>query len=380
MYTPRVISLPRLLERQIADRGRGLTLLVVRLGALGDVLRTVPPARLLRRSLEAARIFWVVDERWEPVLRDHRDLDGILAAPRSEWERLSRTPAGWIALLRSVAGFAARLRSVRAGLAIDFHGNLRSGILAWLSRAPVRLGYAGHQQKEGNRLLTTHRVPSGPRRTPRMERNLDLVRSLGLPDSPLPDGGLALVERGREPAGRVIGSLLARGQPYAVLSPGASARQSYKKPPPALLAAAADALFAREILPLVVHGPGEEADARSVVESSRGHAHLAPPTDLATLAALIEEARVLVAGDTGPLHLACAVGCPVVGIYGPTDPIVNSPWGVTHAEVCPVGRRYTGIKRIDRRAGGFEGIDAAAIGVAIERVLDEAGRVASARS
>jgi heptosyltransferase-1 len=107
-----------------------------------------------------------------------------------------------------------------------------------------------------------------------------------------------------------------------------------------------------------------------VVEQAGGDAAvLAPPTDLAVLAALIERARLFVGGDSGPLHLACALGCPVVAIYGPTDPRVNRPWGVPSRVVHPPERRYSGIKRIDRVSGGFEGLDPARVEVAVQELL-----------
>ncbi len=154
-----------------------------------------------------------------------------------------------------------------------------------------------------------------------------------------------------------------------MIAAGVSRRQSYKKPHPALLAAAARRLADLGVAPLVVYGPAEREDADRVVESSSGAARLAPPTDLMVLAALIRRARLFVGGDTGPLHLACAVGCPVVGLYGPTDPVVNGPWGVPHAVVSHDDRRYTGIKRRDRRLG-FAGLTPAAVRDAIDIALE----------
>ena len=127
---------------------------------------------------------------------------------------------------------------------------------------------------------------------------------------------------------------------------------------------------------MVVWGPGEEQDARAVVELAPEASVLAPPTRLPALAALLSGSRAFVGGDTGPLHMACAVGCPVIGIYGPTDPRVNEPWGVPFRTVCPPDRRYTGIKRIDREAGGFAGIEAVQIERAVERILEAPGSIA----
>jgi len=277
--------------------------------------------------------------------------------------------ADWPRLLRSIAAFRRRLRLLGAQLVIDFHGNLRSGLTGWISGAPVRLGYDGHQQREGNRMFSTHRVNSGDRRTPRMERNLDLIRYLNISDAPLPDSlRLPMLDSGQEAASKIRGELPGGGSRFVILSPGASAAQAYKKPPGELLAAAARHLSQRGCTPLVVHGPGELEDARRVTEASAGAAILAPPTDLATLAALMSQARLFAGGDSGPLHLACAVGCPVVGIYGPTDPQVNQPWGVPWRAVYPAGRRYTGIKRVDRTRG-FEGLEPEHVLASIDDLL-----------
>ena len=348
-------------------------MLALRMGAFGDILRTLPAVRLFRFALPEARIYWVVDDRWSEVLAEHPDLDRCFVVPRREWSRLARSWLRWPSLLRSIARFRREMRAVSPDLVLDFHGNLRSGVLGWLTGAHVRLGYSGPQQKEGNRLFTTHRIAAGPQRMPRMERNLALVGVLGVPVEPLPGGGLPFsvpcVLEGRDLVARLIG----RGRRCAVIVPGASVKQAYKKPPAPLLAAAARELRSREIHPLVFYGPGEEADARAVVEASDGAALLAPPTSLEQLAAAVRRAKLLVAGDTGPLHLACAVGCPVVAIYGPTDPQVNAPWGVPHAALSPPGRSYTGVKRMDREAGGFDGITAESVAGAVRDVLEQAG-------
>jgi ADP-heptose:LPS heptosyltransferase len=371
-----VIALPAWLRSRLDSRGAELEILVVRLGAMGDILRTLPAVRLVRAALPEAGIVWVCDAHWAPLLAGHPDLDGVVPLPRRRFETLLRSPLTWPRLAGEVGSWVRPLRGSRPALALDFHGNLRSGLLSVLSGARVRLGYAGHQQKEGNRWLTTHRVPAGRQRTPRMERNLDLVRALGLPDRPLPDSGLPLtigrVRAARDLVRQVAGS----DRPYAILGPGASLRQAYKKPPATLLAAAARALHEQEIVPLVVYGPGEEADALRVAEASRGRALPAPPTELSLLAALLRRARLFVGGDSGPLHLACGVGCPVVAIYGPTDPVVNAPWGVPSASVAPPDRTYTGVPRVDRRSQGFEGIAPDAVEAAVSEVLLASRRLA----
>jgi ADP-heptose:LPS heptosyltransferase len=321
-----------------------LTVLVVRLGALGDVLRTIPPVRLICRALPRSAIWWVVDDRWRVALEGHPDLAGTIAVPRRDWQRRVRSPAGWPSLLRSVRELRDRLRDLDPDLLLDFHGNLRSGIIGRLSGAPVRLGYAGHH---------------------------DLVRAIGAPDGPLPLGDLPFAQAGAAAADRVVAETCGSSTAFAVINPGASVAQAYKKPPAALLSAAAVRLARRAVTPLVVWGPGEEADARQVVERAGDASVLAPPTDLPTLAALLGRGRLFVGGDSGPLHLACAVGCPVLALYGATDPMVNGPWGVPSRSVFPETRVYTGIKRIDRKGGAFAGISEEQVGRAVDELLDE---------
>lgn len=364
-----MLDLPPRLCAQIENHGEGLTILVIRLGAMGDIVRTLPAVRLIRFSLPDARVYWLAWEPWTVLLRDHPELDGVVALPRATLRAQARDPIRWGGLAGTTRRLAGEIRRLRASLVLDFHGDLRSGLLGRLSGAEVRLGYEGHQQKEGNKLLTTHRVPSGDRRTPRLERNLDLVRALGLPVRPVPDAGLAVDHEEGSAARAVLASLQAGAGAYAILSPGASARQSYKKPPAELFAAASHRLARADVTSIVVHGPGEGDDATRVVVASQGAARLAPPTDLPTLASLIAGARVFVGGDSGPLHLACGVGCPVVGLYGPTDPVVNTPWGVPYEAVAPPGRRYTGIKAIDRKSGGFDGLTASHVERAVDSLL-----------
>jgi len=375
-YTPAVNPLPRWLRLSLQGGGGDLEILVVRMGAMGDILRTLPAVRLLRAALPEAGIVWVCDAGWAPLLQGHPDVDAVLAFPRRRLEALKRTPLGWPRLLAEVASFRGELRRRRPRLALDFHGNLRSGLVSVLSGARVRLGYAGHQQKEGNRWLTTHRVEGGPERTPRLTRNLALVAALGLPTEPVPDSGLPVTIEAVRAARELLRQVAGGERPYAILSPGASRRQAYKKPPASLLAVAADALHEQGIAPLVVYGPGEEADALRVAAESRGRALPTPPTELPLLAALLRKARLFVGGDSGPLHLACGVGCPVVGIYGPTDPVVNGPWGVPSASLVPPGRTYTGIPRLDRTNTGFSGITPEAVQGAVREVLSASRRQA----
>jgi heptosyltransferase-1 len=354
-------DLPAPLRERIAAGGDGLSILVLRLGAMGDIVRTLPAVRLVRRGLPRATIVWAAWEPWMALLRGHPDLSGTIPISRAALDDRAR-------VLGELARLKTAVRGAKPGLVLDFHGDFRTGLLGLVSGAPVRLGYSGHQQKGGNRLFTTHRVPAGERRRSRIERNLDLVRALGLPDAPLPDAGIAIGETERKIARDIVHALSPRDG-YAVLNPGASKSQAYKRPPAVLFGAAARALAAAGVTPIVSSGPGEDTDAERAVSASGGVAKLAPKTSLIELAALIAGARLFVGGDSGPLHLACGVGCPVVGLYGPTDPIVNAPWQVPFIALTRPGSRHTGIKSIDREREGFDGLAPESVAEAVRDQL-----------
>lgn len=214
-------------------------------------------------------------------------------------------------------------------------------------------------------------MAAGDRRTPRIERNLELVRALGLPTHPVPDAGIAIGTADATAAREIVRTLVGDGRAFAVLNPGASRRQAYKKPPAPLFGAAARALAAHGVPSIVTSGPGEEDDADRVVAAALGLARRAPATDLKTLAALLSRARVFVGGDSGPLHIACGVGCPVVGLYGPTDPVVNAPWNVPFVALARPGSGHTGVKSRDREVEGFEGLTPEAVADAVEQILEK---------
>lgn len=356
------------LETSLRHGGAGLRIALIRLGAMGDIFRVLPALQALRRSLPEADLTWIVDAHWKLLIDGHPSLNRIVGVPRKELDRARRSPAGWGDLLRLLADLRKRTRQINADLVIDFHGNLRSGLLAWWTDAALRLGYDGHQQKECNRWFLNLRLASGGRRISRVDRNLALVEALGIATATDSENGLLLPQQGREEADAIRSEI--DGQRYAVISPGASQAQTYKRPPVDVLVACCRRLHDLGVQPLVQFGPGEEPDAQAVVTRAEESARLCPPTSIAGLASLTKGATMFVGGDSGPLHLACAVGCPVVGLYGPTDPVVNEPWGTPYRVVKPAGRQYTGIKRQDR-IHGFEGLAANAAVTAIEELLRE---------
>jgi 3-deoxy-D-manno-octulosonic-acid transferase/heptosyltransferase-1 len=216
------------------------------------------------------------------------------------------------------------LRMRRYDMAVDFHGILKSALLARAARIPLRVGFAPPHGREGSARLLTHAARLGGSHLSRFERNAALVRFLG----------------GEVPAGAPPLDLPEEAPPtglddYAIVHPGTSASTLYKRWDPLRYAEVCRVVRDRAgLASLVTWGPvaGERAAAEAVVGAAGGAAQLAPQTtSSAQLLALMRRARIFVGSDSGPMHLASLAGLPIVAVFGPTDALENTPFpGLPH--------------------------------------------------
>jgi heptosyltransferase-1 len=282
--------------------------LVVRLTALGDILHTLPAVAALRAAHPAAHIDWVVDRKWAPVLQGSPAVDKVIAFDR--W-----SVSGGVSCVR-------RLRRGRYRCAVDFQGLYKSAVLALLSEAPRRIGFdRGWAREPGASLFYTERVVPTGRHV--AELNYSLAERAGASRPERPEYPLRIPA---ESAASVETLLEERGiRDYIVISPGGSWRAK-------CWPAERYGEFCREFerrhgLPAIVaRGPGEEALAEAVCRAAVPAEPFVMATKIEDLMALLACARCVVAADSGPLHLAAALGVPVVGLYGPTDPARNGPF------------------------------------------------------
>jgi heptosyltransferase-1 len=304
--------------------------LIVRLGALGDIVHAIPVAAALRRAFPAARIDWLVSAKHAAILELVTAIDRrLLVNDRSG----ASTGMPMLAAIRE-------MRRARYDVAIDLQGLLKSALLARASGAARVAGFAAPYARERFApacYTDTYHPGAGGMHDPRESRhvvalNLGVLSVVGV-KAPAVEFPIDAVESSaarsveRETGGR-----------YALLNPGAA--WPNKRWPPGRLAAVAVELSARHgIRSVVLWGPGEEALAAEVVAGAGGAALLSPKTGVADLVALARGATLMVSGDTGPLHVAAAVGTPIVGIYGPTRPARNGPFApgditVSRDSVC----------------------------------------------
>lgn len=291
-----------------------MRILIVRLGAFGDVVHVLPALDALRRSFPTARIDWAIDDRWAALLQGHPQIDELLVFPRSGQ-----------GLWPARGAFLARLRGRRYDAVLDFHGNLRSGLVTALARTGQRLGYARGYTREPSWLVYHRRwAPAGL--THKVDQHLSLARQLGArtegarPVLPVFPGAVAEAEAY---LARAWGS----GPGMVVVQPVVSAYGAIKQWPLGRFAEVIRALMDRgDVRVLISRGPG---DGPGLAELGR---HLGPdyplPERAPSLQALVEllrRADALVGCDSGPLHLAAALGLPCAGIYGPKDPARYGP-------------------------------------------------------
>ncbi|MGE0711013.1 MAG: glycosyltransferase family 9 protein [Planctomycetota bacterium] len=302
-------------------------LLLVRLSAIGDVIHTLPALERLRAALPAAELWWVCEAQAAPLLQGHPALDRVVVLERRE---LGREPG---ALRRSAAGLAA-LRGARLDAALDLQGLLRSALVARAAGARRVLGPTW--AREGARYLYGERLalprPAEAHAVERARAGVDLLlEALDAtpPAAPLPPARLpAACTAPPDPAWLPAGA-----GPLLALLPGAG--KPANRPPPELLALVAD--LCQEALPalrvVVLGGAGDRAAAQTLGASCAR----AQPRSLAGELDLLASARVLAAadavlgGDTGPLHLARALGRPVVALFNAAEPFRTGPQGLPGA-------------------------------------------------
>lgn len=290
--------------------------LLIKPSALGDITHALPVLTALRQRYPSAHLSWLVNRVYEPLLVGHPDLDATVAFDRGAASR------GVVGAAREWGRFARQLRANNYDLVIDLQGLLRTGLMTWATRAARRVGLAG--AREGARWFYTD-VIADPGRSGlhAVDRYWRVVESLGADQQPK-TFRLSIVPE----AARWADDLLRPWpRPWLVLSAGS--RWGTKRWPPSHFATVATRSQAAFGGTVVFIGTADEAPLNAAV---RAHLHgpsldLTGSTSLPQLAALLARADVMLANDTGPLHLAVALGRPVVAPYTCTKAALTGPYG-----------------------------------------------------
>jgi len=328
--------------------------LLVRLGSLGDVIHAIPAAAALRAHAPDAQIDWLVDPRYADVVRMVRGVDAVIAVdPRASKARLWST-------IRT-------LRRARYDAAFDVQGLVKSAVLTRLAGATRTWGFPRTHLREPLARAFYTDTPDLGTAVHVVYKALAMVAAVGAgngePSFPLdvPASAAAAQVAVRHAAG------------FALLNPGAA--WPNKQWPAARFGALASRIRADHGLPsVVIWGPGEQPHAEAVVAASGGAAEVAPQTGITDLFGLAKAARVVVSGDTGPLHIAGAVAAPLVAIFGPTITERNGPWSPRDLTVARTAQCQCLYQRQCRLAARcIDDISVDEVAAAVARRLERAG-------
>jgi len=308
------------------------SLLIVRLSAMGDIIHTLPAAAALRQAFPHATLGWLIEERWAELLctlrypRSGRRspqrplVDRVHSVNTAEWRHAPFSFNTW----QQMAVGLSQLRGIQYDAAIDFQGAVRSALLARWSGAPIVYGSVQPRENAAS-MFYTRKVLLKTNGTHVVQQALALagaVFSTAIMPTPVAE---PQVEFPVDPdAENKIAGLTADANDFAILNPGAG--WGAKRWPAERYGQVAKALAKDGLCSLVNYGPGEE-ELAVAVEAASGGAARKISCSVSELVALTRRARLLIGGDTGPMHLAAALKIPVVAIFGPTNPARNGPFG-----------------------------------------------------
>ncbi|MFZ5453396.1 MAG: lipopolysaccharide heptosyltransferase II [Thermodesulfobacteriota bacterium] len=314
---------------------------MIKLSAFGDVLHTLPTLEALRAAFPEGDITWLVEAQFAPLLEGHPALDAVWAVPRVRLgQKVSRRE------LQDLFRLARRVRTTPFDLVIDLQGLLKSALWTSLAKSPRKVGY--DRTREMSYLALTERLPPYAREAHAVWRYLNVARYLGAPPAlpkfrlglrpVFPDALFQTVNVGAnlvfaQTPGRTQGSPLRGNTSLVALHPGA--RWPTKIWPPSSWAHLADWLIREKGLRVVLTGSGADRELADQIcaQMHEKALNLAGRMTLAELAGVLQLARLAVTADTGPMHLAAALGTPVVAIFGPTAPGRSGPFGAGHRVV-----------------------------------------------
>jgi len=307
-------------------------ILILKFSALGDVVHTLPFACTIRKSLPDSHITWMVEERYQDLLRDNPDIDEVLPLRTKVWRKnLTR---------RSLVEILGTIKTLRQGnfdIVFDLHGLLKSAIIARLSGAPTRVGFHRKNCKEKiSSLFTNHKATYIPGGLHVVDMYLTLLKSaLGK----VTESKLFPIKVPDE-ANKKITSFFDQhpelsSRPIIAINPGAGFES--KQWELVRFAELADRISEElNYSIMLTWGPGEEFKVKEISSCMKQQNWIAPPTSILESIVLYKQMELLVSCDSGPLHLSAAENIPTVSIFGPTDPVRNGAYGINHKVVYKV--------------------------------------------
>lgn len=313
-----------------------MNILIVKMSAIGDVIHTLPALNALRAHFPDAHIAWLVEEAASPLVEGHQALDRVLISKRKSWVRGLLGPSG-LDNIREAYSFVKEIRDTRYDIVLDFQSLLKSGVLIGLVRAKRKIGYdKGMEHMEHSYHFLNERVPPVNMDIHALSRGMMLLEFLGIQSRKIVYD-LPIGDRDRAMADDLLVRHGLRGhRPLVLIHP--VAKWETKLWGARKFSILTDRLIEQYNARVAFTGSqGDRTIIQDMISMMKGEAvNLAGDTTLKTLGALYEKSDLLISTDTGPMHLAAAVGTPIVALFGPTAPWRTGPFGPGH-KVIRVG-------------------------------------------
>lgn len=303
------------------DIGAVKKVLIIKPSSLGDVIHALPVAVALKAALPSVTVDWVVNRGYEGVLTTHPAIDRVITFDRRLLKGGGR--------LGRLSAFVNDLRRERYDAVIDLQGLLRSGLMTLICRSPKKVGF--ENAREGASLFYTDKVPVPDNNIHAVDRYLLTLGRLGISYKTV-SFGLTVGPGDSRLADEIIKAAgIGAGEPFVVIAP--SARWDTKRWPAGNFVRLANRLKGEKGVRAVFIGSAEDADILNKAGEKLVQVNAAAfgKTTIMSLAALLTRARLLVTNDSGPMHIAAAVGTPAVALFGPTDPARTGPYGEMHS-------------------------------------------------
>ncbi len=298
-----------------------MKILVIRLGAIGDIIRTVPAVLYLKRNIKDLRISWIAEDWATNLLLNHPDIDNLYIVPRKKFYKKFQ-------ILKDI-------KKENFDYVLDFHGILKSGLISYFSGIKKRIGYPKENCKEFNYLFNNIKTTPVPESVTRIEKNFNLLKPL-IPDYKIPDKLETnfSIEQEKKDFIHSFYESLKDYDFFIGVNPCTSKWGEYKEWPVPYyekLIKMFSEKTKKQVAFIVTWGPGEYNKIKPLKNCP--NTFIAPKTDMKELMVLISKLNLFITGDTGPMHLASILNIPILALFGPSDSEINRPWGKSNIVV-----------------------------------------------
>jgi len=307
-----------------------VNILIVKLSAIGDVIHTLPALNAIRKHYPHASITWLVEEDAAPLVQEHKALDRVLVSKRKRWLKALRS-SSFLNTIKEIYGFIKALRDTRYDMILDFQALLKSGILIAIARGRRKIGFGkGLEHMEHSYIFLNERIPAVGMEIHALSRGMMLLHALGIPTNEV-EYKLPVSDHDRKEIDKLM-ELHGINGVKSLIAINPVAKWETKLWPNKKFAELADMLIDQFDIKIVFTGGIKDYSIIQAITSSmkRRAINFAGKTTLTELAALYEKAALVISTDTGPMHLAAAMGTPVVALFGPTAPWRTGPYGKGH--------------------------------------------------